>query len=311
MQDTELILRLFHIGSLDSFGPTENLFRIGTDATITLFDTRIENLTDYDNFIRYYKDHFGIPISTIKSCLSNTIGKKMFHIGKMPKYGSFYVSNPDIRNWIVHISNRKEDMGTIRTILKWEDMSTIRNSIYMETSTIDQLYTDKKIKMPNFLSIDAQGSEYDILEGSIEALKGDVVGIVTEVEFSPIYDGQKLFSDQDAFLRQYQFYLCDIISREYWHPGPVTGIGHLTAAEALFLRDYRYFANKNKEPYLLLSNLSKLAMVAYCFGRTSYSFEIMKYIMNNWNNEWNTFKNKYNNKYLHTLAELFAILMLN
>ena len=293
------ILRLFHVGGRGPFGPAETLLRMGEDMTVTLFEASMESIDEYNSFIKEYKDKHGVSLSVVQRCLSNTVGKKEFYIDLIPTCSSLYMSHPDARHW-THVWN-----------LKWGDMCATCDSIYMDTTTIDQLYASKKIKMPNFLSIDAQGSEYDILEGSIEALKGDVVGIVTEVEFSPIYDGQKLFSDQDAFLRQYQFYLCDIISREYWHPGPVTGIGHLTAAEALFLRDYRYFANKNKEPYLLLSNLSKLAMVAYCFGRTSYSFEIMKYIMNNWNNEWNTFKNKYNNKYLHTLAELFAILMLN
>ena len=78
-------------------------------------------------------------------------------------------------------------------------------------------------------------------------------------------------------------------------------------AEALFLRDFRYFVEKyNKRPELLLSNLAKLAIVASCFERSSYAFEIVNYIMSNWLNEWNIFVRQNQCRYLDFLGQFYT-----
>ena len=62
--------------------------------------------------------------------------------------------------------------------------------------TLDQLLKeDDSIIPPDVLSLDAQGSEYEILEGAGNTLSSNVLAIITEVEFRPLYDGQKLFGD--------------------------------------------------------------------------------------------------------------------
>ncbi|HVN79666.1 MAG TPA: FkbM family methyltransferase [Terriglobia bacterium] len=58
----------------------------------------------------------------------------------------------------------------------------------------------------DLLKLDTQGSELDILKGSIKTI-GKTLWIVVEVEFHPLYEGQPLFSDVDLFLRQYGFNL--------------------------------------------------------------------------------------------------------
>lgn len=180
-------------------------------------------------------------------------------------------------------------------------------SIEIDVTTIDELYTNKKIQIPDFLSLDAQGVEYDILEGASFALRDSLVGIVTEVEFSPIYEEQKLFADQDVLLRRYQFNLVDLYGIEFWYPGPMIGKGHFMVAEALFLRDYRYFVNRYKESnILLLCSLAKLAIAAYCFGRTSYAFNVVEYIMNNFEHEWNTYIKSNNSIYLNGLMGFYV-----
>lgn len=293
MNKEDTILRLFHIGGRGPFGPAEVLLKMGKDMTITLFEASMGDLSEYDNFIKEYKDKYGVDLFVVQRCISNTVGKKEFHVTLMPTCSSLYKVSPYAAHW-THV-----------WILKWGHMCTICDSILMDTTTIDELYTNQEIQMPNFLSIDAQGAEYDILEGSLKALEGDLVGVVTEVEFSPIYDGQKLFSDQDSFLRKYQFNICDIVNTERWHPGPAIDVGHLMAGEALYLRNYQYFVNRDKTPTKLLSNLSKLAITSYYFSRTSYVFQIMEYIMENLKDEWNIFIDTYDNRYLHTLVELY------
>ena len=52
----------------------------------------------------------------------------------------------------------------------------------------------------DFIKLDTQGSELDILCGAERALAGPMVGLEVEVEFSPLYEGQPLFPEVAAHL---------------------------------------------------------------------------------------------------------------
>lgn len=56
----------------------------------------------------------------------------------------------------------------------------------------------------DFLKLDVQGAELDVLRGAERSLES-IVAIQTEVEFVPIYKDQPLFADIDQFLRQRGF----------------------------------------------------------------------------------------------------------
>ncbi len=61
----------------------------------------------------------------------------------------------------------------------------------------------------DFLKLDVQGAELDILKGA-QKLLDRVVVVNTEVEFVPLYKGQPLFADVDAFLRSRGFLIHSI-----------------------------------------------------------------------------------------------------
>src|SRR5688572_10177302 len=62
---------------------------------------------------------------------------------------------------------------------------------------------------PDFIKLDTQGSELDILRGGEKTL-ACAVGVEIEVEFLPMYRGQPLFAEVDTFLRDSGFELHDI-----------------------------------------------------------------------------------------------------
>lgn len=110
----------------------------------------------------------------------------------------------------------------------------------------------------SFLKIDTQGSEFDILHGA-QNLLGDCLGCEIEVEFSPIYENQPLFSDVDTFLRAQGFVLWRLNDLCHYSEKPRTSgeKGRLYWANAVYLRDYRSLGQTERDGYkgLILSTL--------------------------------------------------------
>ena len=68
----------------------------------------------------------------------------------------------------------------------------------VHTISLDEFVQVNKL-IPDFIKIDIQGAELDVFKGGEESLKS-VVGIVSEVEFVPLYLNQPLFGDVCSFL---------------------------------------------------------------------------------------------------------------
>jgi FkbM family methyltransferase len=80
--------------------------------------------------------------------------------------------------------------------------------ITVPTTTLDIAIFARRPGDPTLgevLKLDTQGTEHDILTGAARTLRERTVAIVTEVEFCPMYTGQKLFTDVDLLLREHGF----------------------------------------------------------------------------------------------------------
>ncbi len=87
-----------------------------------------------------------------------------------------------------------------------------------------------------FLKLDTQGTEYEILQGAELTLSTEAIAIYCEVEFAQIYRGQKLFADIEVFLRSYGFSFLGFDNMSYrsrWR----LGRERLLHADALFIKD--------------------------------------------------------------------------
>jgi len=80
------------------------------------------------------------------------------------------------------------------------------STIDVEVSTLDMWTEETGVKYIDYIKIDTQGSELDILKGSKKILRS-VRFLEIEVEFNPIYIGQPIFSEVDLFLRRHGFVL--------------------------------------------------------------------------------------------------------
>lgn len=80
----------------------------------------------------------------------------------------------------------------IVTRYKMEEKWTVLGENIIEVMALDEFCRLEKIQI-DFLKLDTQGSEFEILLGSKEQLENNITGVITEVSFFEIYKEQKLF----------------------------------------------------------------------------------------------------------------------
>lgn len=74
----------------------------------------------------------------------------------------------------------------------------------VSVTSLDDLKKQNHFQSLDLIKMDIQGGELNVFEGAIDTLK-DVLFIVTEVEFVPLYKDQPLYSDIEQFLRKHGF----------------------------------------------------------------------------------------------------------
>lgn len=149
---------------------------------------------DSEEFIRLNKEiEKGHPYSKliIESCgLYNYEGKSKLFLLSAPTNHSLKNSNP--------IFTQRYDMPKFAQVGHTEvDVNTLDNVIF-------EKYKEDKFA-GEFIKLDTQGTEFEILEGAKRTLSERTVAVVTEVSFCQIYEDQKLFSDIELFLRGFGF----------------------------------------------------------------------------------------------------------
>lgn len=93
-----------------------------------------------------------------------------------------------------------------------------------------------------FIKLDTQGTEHEILAGAKRTLAERTVALFVEVEFCPIYEGQKLFSDLEIILREsgftfFGFHSLHERSRKLLDKRSYLGRERLLHADAVFFKD--------------------------------------------------------------------------
>ena len=79
---------------------------------------------------------------------------------------------------------------------------------------LNNLLEKEMFKEIDYMKIDTQGSELEILKGSTNFLDG-IIGLEVEVEFVEIYKGQPLFPEVNEFIQSHGFSLIDM-KRTFW-----------------------------------------------------------------------------------------------
>lgn len=149
----------------------------------------------------------------------------------------------------------------------------------VKVSTLARIALKAGIDAIDYLKLDTQGNEYQILEGAKELLSRFQIRVIKcEVEFHPQYKGQALFSDIDILLRKAGCMLLDIVFADA-HKGVSTvenyqsDEGVLTFADAFYCIDpERASSSGNLTPDAAL----KTGLVLVNLGYISLGIDFMR-----------------------------------
>ena len=133
----------------------------------------------------------------INKALYSSKTVKKFYICKKPEVSSLLPPNTKLLKQFPE-SSRFEVIAT----------STI------PVEPLDDVLTTHQINSAEFLKLDTQGTEYDILQGGHHTLQ-NAIGLEVESEFVEMYQGQTLFPQLNSYILQQGFALMDL-KRYYW-----------------------------------------------------------------------------------------------
>ncbi len=162
-------------------------------------------------------------------------GPATFHTCHFHGCSSLYPPDPGVIDHFVGMGTGPKDNFQVVSLQK------------VNTTPLDDI---PEIDSCDYLLVDVQGAELDVLSGATETLRGTAV-VEVEVEFVPLYKSQPLFSEIDVFLRERGFLLHKLVdlSGQAFRPfvqssrpeDLVKPVSQLLWADAVYVKDLTRF----------------------------------------------------------------------
>jgi len=132
---------------------------------------------------------------------------------------------------------------------------------------------------PDFIKIDAEGAELEILRGADEFLAGSCLGIQVEASFVERNRGAPFFSDIDCHVRSFGFSLFDLVCHRLIR---TTGFFGLTSrpqviwGDAVYFLDAEHFLMRmaQADPWRRPAVFCKFLLLLLVYGAHDYAAEI-------------------------------------
>lgn len=157
----------------------------------------------------------------------------------------------------------------------------VLEKVPVDTTTIDALAQEKGLLADlDFIKLDVQGGELDIIKGGLSFLKNNLIGLESEVEFLEMYKKQPLFSEVDRFVREnLELRLYDL-RKAYWKQtkrnSRGTQKGTIAFGDALYLRPPEKLIDWCLRFPNPSDKLQAAVFIAAAYGITDYGFTILK-----------------------------------
>jgi len=215
---------------------------------------------DTDAIAAIHQARMGQPgkLIVVSACLADVDGEALLHIYNNPGLTSLRAFGPALARRYQNQFGIDFDFGA--------DGARLLERRKVATRRLDALIAapDAPCPPPDFLSIDTQASEYEILLGARDALANSICGLIVEVEFGEMYRGQKRFQDVYDLLEAAGFDFVRFLSLgETADAAPLglRGSGYQGQADALFLRRIDRLPSDGVHRTALLIKLCFFALV--------------------------------------------------
>jgi FkbM family methyltransferase len=128
----------------------------------------------------------------------------------------------------------------------------------------------------DFLKIDTQGAEYEILTGAVESLDQDVFAVIAETWTTEVHKGQRLTGEILSFMAARGFGLFDMNVAAAWYRRGADRVPHLGKRQLIGL-DLLFFREPSDLPdrFACLVASAKAAAIAELYGFPDLALEIL------------------------------------
>ena len=165
----------------------------------------------------------GMGVEFIASALAASPGKRPFYLTEWEDCSGFM---PCDENYFGRFPNAINN--------------TVRAQITLQADSLDNIVGKSPIPHIDFIKIDTEGSELDVLQGARDTLRnGRVLGLLVEVWWDPRLKSQPAFSDLDAFIRSHGFSFFDIECQRY--PRNTLPVGRMNKRRGKWFRFFSRF----------------------------------------------------------------------
>ena len=190
----------------------------------------------------------------IKSVLNSEDNKKInFYSTKKPECSSFL--KPNFQHLNKFLNKDRFEIISQYTF----------NSYSLDTAI-------KNFLVPNFIKIDTEGSELEILRGSKQTL-ANVFGLEVECSFNQLRENQPLFEDIRSYLKKFDFEFIDFVSMIRWEKDNFRFLGQPQIADVLFLKNEDLIIEKFKNDIIKTEDLVNYFLILIVYERV----DILKY----------------------------------
>jgi FkbM family methyltransferase len=206
-------------------------------------------------------------------------------VGLTRRQAAFYrLWNPAASSYLPISNNFRKNYAYLsEDVLDYDDKAwEVIQTIELETVSLDQLINqDAKAPPPDFLSLNTQGSELEIIQGASRLLERHVLAVQTELSFPEIYEQQAGFDDIVRVLRGAGFRLAKLFQhgtrghgfclngKTTRTPIGMRGGGAVVQADAIFVKEPQHILDHHGDPGL---GMTKALFFGFVFGYFDYCY---------------------------------------
>lgn len=254
-------INMHHVGSRDGGCPFPMSHRFFSDVETYIYDAD-PACHEQTEIFSPFVDH------VIVAAVAGADQQRVFHLNYDPYTSSLLPAEPASRG--VFFPGEPWDYVL-------EDVLKPLKTMPVAGESLDTLAKKHRFQV-DYLSLDVQGAEYELLAGMSDAILANTVAVMCEFGFLKVYANQRLFDEIMSLLRAKGFFVARLLSHGYDWAAFRSGIGWRSQGfteaygDALFFREIASIREHAPQPF---AALMKAAFISLCVGNISHALQCL------------------------------------